>query len=205
LITVSWCRFAGDQRGPQKKVSLIGPSSGPGAEALDKGRLNVTMHHNLFENIADRAPRARFGNIHLFNNLVDGAENATISVMGAVTLVENCFYKDCRVATTFSHAKDSVAKNHGGTIVIVNSRNVEPRPPIPNDKDREQFEIEHNFKNSTDPATFQFNPPAGWKWRDLHKPPYAWRADPVESTPELVRKFAGAGKVPDAELEKTVR
>ena len=42
------------------------------AAALDRGRLNVTLHHNLFENIADRAPRARFGNIHAFNILVDG-------------------------------------------------------------------------------------------------------------------------------------
>src|SRR5206468_5898728 len=108
LVTVSWCRFAGDERGPQKKVSLIGASSSGNAAALDRGHLNVTLHHNLFENIGDRAPRARFGNIHVFNNLIDGAENANISVMGAVTLVEKCFYKNTRIATTFSHAADSV-------------------------------------------------------------------------------------------------
>ena len=40
----------GDERGPQKKVSLIGHS--PSAAAEDKGRLNVTLHHNWYENIA---------------------------------------------------------------------------------------------------------------------------------------------------------
>jgi pectate lyase len=100
-MCASPCRFASDARGPQKKVSLIGHSSSGNAAALDRGRLNVTLRHNLFENIADRAPRARFANVHAFNNCVDGAENATISVMSAATLVENCFYQDCRIATTF--------------------------------------------------------------------------------------------------------
>ena len=130
LITVSWCRFAGDERGPQKKVSLVGHSSSENAAAMDRGHLNVTFHHNLFENIDDRAPRVRFGNVHAFNNFIDGAKNANISVTGAVTLVDHCFYKDCQIATTFSHAADTEAKEQGGTIVIVNSRQVDPRPPV---------------------------------------------------------------------------
>jgi pectate lyase len=202
LVTVSWCRFAGDARGPQKKVSLIGHSSSATAAALDRGRLNVTLHHNLFENIADRAPRARFANIHALNNLVDGAENATISVMSAATLVEGCFYKDCRIATTFSHAADSVSKGQGGALLIVESRNVEPRPaPTPGDE-REAFEIEHNFKGSTEPGRYQFNAPADWKWPDLRKMPYVYRADPVDEVPGIVRRHAGAGKLTDTDLPK---
>jgi pectate lyase len=100
LVTISWCRFAGDARGPKKKVSLIGHSSSANAAVTDRGRLNVTLHHNWFVNIDDRAPRARFGNIHAYKNLIEGAQNATISVMGAVTLVERCVYRDARIATT---------------------------------------------------------------------------------------------------------
>lgn len=203
LVTVSWCRFAGDARGPQKKVSLIGHSSSENAAALDRGRLNVTLHHNLFENIEDRAPRARFGNIHVFNDCVDGAANATISVMKAATLVENCFYKDCRIATTFSHAADSVTKDKDGTLAIVGSRNVEPRPAITPKTEREAFEVEHNFKGSTEPEHFQFNAPADWKWENLHKLPYTYRADPVDAVAAMVRQYAGVGKLSNADLQKT--
>lgn len=205
LITVSWCRFAGDARGPQKKVSLVGHSSSENAAATDRGRLNVTFHHNLFENIEDRAPRIRFGNAHAFNNLIVGAKNANISVTGAVTLVENCFYKDCQIATTFSHAADTDAKDKGGTIVILDSRNVEPRPAGTGGTAREESERANNFKSNADPATFLFNAPAEWRWENRHVLPYAYRADPVGDVPVFVRRDAGTGKIAEAELVRTGR
>lgn len=221
LVTVSWCHFSGDERGPHKKSMLIGHSSSPTAAAMDKGRLNVTLHHNWFENIADRAPRVRFGNLHAFNNFVDGAENATISVMKAVTLVENCVYKDTRVATTFSHAKDSVARNQGGTICIVNSRNIEPRAPnaeavaasetediedsapaatpkpaSQKEKDpNRELEVTNNFKSSVERAALQFNQPAGWTWENRNELPYTYKLDPLDEVRALVTKSAGTGKL----------
>jgi len=56
----------------------------------------------------DLAPRARFGNIHCYNNVIETAKYATISVSGAVTLVESCIYSNTLVATSFSHAKDKL-------------------------------------------------------------------------------------------------
>ena len=215
LITVSWCHFSGDERGPQKKSMLIGHSSSPTATALDRGKLNVTLHHNWWQNIADRSPRARCGNIHAFNNFVDGAENATISVSAAVTLVENCVYRDTRVATTFSHAKDSIANKLGGTICIVDSRNenprvvnsgdddqseseetaVDPKPGARKDKDPNRaFELANNFKSNVERAALQFNAPTSWKWPDLNKLPYEYHLDPVDGVAALVSKSASAGK-----------
>ena len=206
LVTVSWCRFGGDDSGPHKKVMLIGHSSSSGAAQIDQGRLNVTLHHNFFQNIADRAPRVRFGNIHAYNNFIDGAENATISVMKAVTLVENCFYKDARIATTFSHAADSVKKDHTGTLVVVNSRNESPRvaapaAPVKEDPNR-AFEMEHNFKGSVERSALAFNAPADWTWEARNKLPYDYKLDPVDAVPTLLPKFAGTGKLPEAELPK---
>ncbi|MCB1225913.1 MAG: hypothetical protein KDK99_08910 [Verrucomicrobiales bacterium] len=195
LITISWCRFAGDERGPHKKAILIGHSSSENASKVDRGYLNVTMHHCFFENIGDRAPRARFANIHLFNNVVDGAENATISVMNAATFVENCVYRDCAIATTFSHASDTVGKQRGGRLLIAGSLNLEPRAKPVIDSEREVFEIEHNFTSSCPASEFRFNDAAGWKWSDLSKVPYRYEPESAEAVVAQVRRLAGVERV----------
>lgn len=60
-VTVSWNRFE-----RHDKTSLVG--SGDKAVA-DEGRLKVTYHHNLWLDVKERAPRVRFGEVHVFNNL----------------------------------------------------------------------------------------------------------------------------------------
>jgi pectate lyase len=189
LVTVSWCHFAGDERGAQKKASLIGHSSSASAAAMDKGNLNVTFSHNWFEKLDDRAPRARFGNIHVLNDVVEGAKNGTISVSGAVTLVEDSVYRDCKIATSFSHDKDSVEKGHGGTICIVDSRNEAPKGAEAN------FEGEHNFKSNVERAQLHFNPVSGFEWKDLSQLPYQYQVTPVNQVESIVKAGAGVGKI----------
>ncbi|MEU1026469.1 polysaccharide lyase family 1 protein, partial [Streptomyces sp. NPDC005904] len=61
LVTVSWNVFA-----DHDKTLMIGNSDGAGG--TDRGKLRVTLHHNLFRDIVERAPRVRFGKVDVYNN-----------------------------------------------------------------------------------------------------------------------------------------
>jgi pectate lyase len=61
LVTISWSRMEGHDK------SLLW-GNGDGA-ILDRGRLRVTLHHNELIDLEQRAPRVRFGQVHVYNNV----------------------------------------------------------------------------------------------------------------------------------------
>ncbi|MEU9852543.1 polysaccharide lyase family 1 protein [Streptomyces sp. NPDC047974] len=61
LVTVSWNVFT-----DHDKTLMIGNSDSAGA--TDRGKLRVTLHHNLFDGVVERAPRVRFGQVDAYNN-----------------------------------------------------------------------------------------------------------------------------------------
>jgi pectate lyase len=73
FVTVSWNRFENHD-----KVMLIGSSD---SATADRGKLRVTLHHNLFEDLGQRTPRVRFGQVHVYNNYykIGNAENYVYS------------------------------------------------------------------------------------------------------------------------------
>ncbi|MBD8528459.1 MULTISPECIES: pectinesterase family protein [unclassified Massilia] len=64
-VTVSYNEF-----GEHNKNNLVG--GGDGATA-DEGKLRVTFSNNVFRDVASRAPRVRYGQVHLFNNYYSGS------------------------------------------------------------------------------------------------------------------------------------
>ncbi|WP_405521431.1 polysaccharide lyase family 1 protein [Streptomyces canus] len=89
LVTVSWSRFA-----DHDKAILIGNSD---SATGDRGRLRVTLHHNQFESVVQRAPRVRFGQVHLYNNRYiakndDYRYSLGISTESAVHAENNAFH-----------------------------------------------------------------------------------------------------------------
>ena len=178
LVTISWCRFGGEPGHPQKKGLLFGHSSSADAVAADRGFLNVTIEHCWFHDLGSRCPRLRTGNVHFFNNLVESVDSATLSVNGGATWIDHCIYRNCKVATTWSHADDSIAKNRAGRIRISNSLREADRKGSPTD-----------FSDS--PGIFAFNKPAFPGWEDLGRPPYQAVADPLEGLEQRLRSMTG--------------
>lgn len=79
LVTVSWNRFT-----DHDKTMLIGSTDNPGtpgSPTSDRGKLRVTVHHNLFANTLQRSPRVRFGQVHVYNNyyIIPDAESYVYS------------------------------------------------------------------------------------------------------------------------------
>ncbi|WP_171133961.1 pectate lyase [Streptomyces sp. Z423-1] len=60
-VTVSWNSLENHD-----KTMLIGNSDSTAAD--DTGKLKVTLHHNRFKGLVERAPRVRFGQVDSYNN-----------------------------------------------------------------------------------------------------------------------------------------
>lgn len=90
LVTVSWNRFVNHD-----KVMLIGSSDSASA---DRGKLRVTLHHNLFDATGQRTPRVRFGQVHVYNNYYKIINNPTYGYSWGVGIesmiyAENNYFK----------------------------------------------------------------------------------------------------------------
>jgi len=92
FVTVSWTKFHFTEDTPDKEhrfACLIGHADENAAE--DEDHLRVTLHHNWWADyIRQRAPRVRFGDVHLFNNYWSSADNdySIWAALGSRLLIE---------------------------------------------------------------------------------------------------------------------
>jgi pectate lyase len=103
FVTISWTKFhytprtdnvGNDSTGVNghRFSNLIGSSD---TSTTDVGHLNVTWHHDWWaDNVNQRMPRTRFGQIHVFNNMYTSAGDSYCTNSGIQThvLVENNIY-----------------------------------------------------------------------------------------------------------------
>ncbi|MDE3722415.1 pectate lyase [Nocardiopsis sp. N85] len=108
LVTVSWNHFA-----ERDKALLLGNSDG---RTTDRGYLRVTWHHNHFDGLGQRAPRVRFGQVHVYNNLYTVSGDLYQYSLGAG--VESQLYVENNLFDLRDgHAPGSLLYNWGGTDV----------------------------------------------------------------------------------------
>jgi pectate lyase len=92
---------------------LIGSSNTVGP---DVGRLNVTLHHNIFDGTMQRLPRVRFGQVDIYNNYYrlsgDGFSYALgVGVQSAIYAENNYF------ALADGIAAEDILFDWGGTVI----------------------------------------------------------------------------------------
>lgn len=54
------------------KTHLVGASD---SSTDEEGHLTVTFHHNLYSQVVERAPRVRYGRVHVYNNYYTGSKS----------------------------------------------------------------------------------------------------------------------------------
>jgi pectate lyase len=107
-VSISWTKFSysGQRVGGHQFSNLIGSSD---SASTDAGHLRVTYHHDWWaDNVDERMPRVRYGEVHIFNNLYTAVGNNYCVGLGfyANVLTEgNAFYgvKDPIQSTGYSN------------------------------------------------------------------------------------------------------
>lgn len=138
LVTVSWNTFR-----DHDKLTLIGSTDR--TDRGDPGKLRVTLHHNLYEGVGQRAPRVRFGQVDVYNNHYVIGEDQTVGYGYSLGVgIESHLYAEANAFTTDGTVEPgqliSVFK---GTEIftqgnLVNHRSVDLRAEYNKDKSQQE-------------------------------------------------------------------
>lgn len=172
LATVSWNRFA-----DHDKTMLIGSTNNP---ATDTGKLNVTVHHNVFDTILQRAPRVRFGQVHVYNNFFDVPGGGAYVYSFGVGVQSKIYAENNYFRLGSGVGADTIIYNWGGTAIHATGTLVTAGPAT------RQVDIlaAHNATHDPD-----LSGDAGWT------PTLHTRVDPAILVPIKVPLMAGAGRL----------
>lgn len=125
LVSVTYNHFA-----QHEKNMLIGAGD---RFTADRGRLRITLKANLFEHVAERAPRVRYGQVHLLNNYYVGERGRavyghgySIGVAHASRLISDANAFDVAGASACSQLVRDPAKSPG--IFVDNGSLLNGRP-----------------------------------------------------------------------------
>ncbi|XVV09704.1 pectate lyase [Actinoplanes sp. CA-131856] len=172
LITVSWNDYY-----DHDKTMLIGSTDTPG---VDVGKLRVTVHHNRFGNVVQRAPRVRFGQVDVYDNLYVATDEEYIYSLGvgveSSIYAENNYFRlsaDIPPADVIAYWKGTRITTRGNLVQISG------RTPGPVD-------LVGAYNQAYDP---DLNPDAGWT------PTLRPRLDPAWAVPVLVAAGAGTRRL----------
>jgi pectate lyase len=169
LVTVSYNVF-----GEHDKTMLIGSSD---SRVADRGTLRVTIHHNWFQDIGQRAPRVRYGQVHVYNNLYTQTKAEGFGYYWGVGRESALYAENNDIYLAEGSDPADVVANWGGLAMTETGNRIDRRPVG-------ALEL-YNAANPDRPI----GDDAGWEpqWHD--------RVQPVQAVRATVRVTAGAGVV----------
>ncbi|MEU5718182.1 pectate lyase [Streptomyces sp. NPDC020403] len=171
LVTVSWNVLTNHD-----KTMLIGNSDGAGAS--DRGRLRVTLHHNLFKDVKERAPRVRFGQVDSYNNHFVASEGAAYGYTYGIGAESHLVAEHNAFTVPAGLDKATILKKWSESALTAGDNYVNGR--------RTDLIAVHNAGF----PTAQLTEGAGWT------PALRTRIDDPRAVPALVGRGAGAGRAP---------
>jgi pectate lyase len=169
LVTVSYNDYY-----DHDKTMLIGSTDTPG---VDVGKLRVTVHHNRFGNVLQRAPRVRFGQVDVYDNLYTATDedyqySLGVGVESSVYAENNYFRLSADVpAANVVHYWKGTRITAIGSLVQVSGR-------LPR-----RVDLVAAYNAAYDP---DLTPDAGWT------PVLRTRLDPTIAVPLIVTALAGS-------------
>lgn len=117
LVTISFNRFT-----DHDKLMLIGSTDSP--TRGDPGRLRVSVHHNVFEDVGQRAPRVRYGQVDVYNNHYVVPENGSVPYVYSLGAgIESHLYAEANAFTlpAGTDAAEIIGRYKGTTIATVDN------------------------------------------------------------------------------------
>lgn len=164
-VTVSYNVFE-----DHDKNNLIGSSS---TATTDDGKLRVTFSNNVFRNIQERAPRVRFGQVHLFNNYFVGSKSASV-------------YKNSYSVGTGTSAK---ILSNANVFEITGAASCDSIVKNPGDPTAGAFKDSGSLLNGAALGACAVTADPGWT------PPYPYTPRPTSLVKANVLVQAGGGKL----------
>ena len=167
-VTVSWNRFSNHD-----KTMLIGSSD---TSTSDVGKLHVTLNDNEFSNTMERAPRVRFGQVHVYNNYYSESGDAGFLYSLGVGVFSQIYDQNNYYKIPEGFPTADLIKYWGGTAIHTEGDIVNGQP-----------DNLLNDYNAYNPAATTLSGNVGWT------PTYFLTIVPAQQVPGLVMRYAGPG------------
>ncbi len=188
----------------QKKGHLIGATE----FAVDNAALEVTLHHNYYQDIQDRMPRLRGGKAHAYNIVMDneGARNAKKRLTSTMDKAIS------RKGYHFGVTSNGAISTEGGSVLLENSVIIDVLNPLRNnqaDANNKQYTGKiaaidtiysldgTTFRGNSDSANSPLSPiPASiqsFAWNGFTSLPYSYTADDPTNLKARLTASNGAG------------
>ena len=168
LVTISWNLYKNHD-----KTLLHGGTNSP---TYDVGKLNITTHHNEFNNILERAPRVRYGHEDVYDNYYVVPGDSGYQYSWGVGVESHIWAENNYLKLGKDVTAGQVIYNWGGAVIhtegnLVNGKRVDLLAA---------FNATHDVKLGDDTS-----------WR----PDLRTHVDPAAAVPALVSHGAGAGRL----------